>query len=42
MNIVKGLIMLGVLALAACEPAGPPLGPDGKPLPQMYRIEGVT
>lgn len=38
MNIVKGLIMLGVLALAACEPAGPPLGPDGKPLPQMYRI----
>ena len=27
-----------VLALAACEPAAPELGPDGKPLPQLYKI----
>lgn len=35
---VKGLLLLSVLALAACEPAPPALGPDGKPLPQVYKI----
>lgn len=35
---VKGLILLSVLALAACEPAQPTVGPDGQPLPQVYNI----
>lgn len=35
---VLTLLSAAVLALAACEPAGPQLGPDGKPLPQLYRI----
>jgi len=38
MNFVKGLILLSVLALAACEPVVPQIGPDGRPLPQLYRI----
>ncbi len=38
MHSVKALMVLSVLALAACEPAGPQLGPDGKPLPQLYKI----
>ncbi len=27
-----------LFALSACETAGPKLGPDGKPLPHVYRI----
>ncbi|SDW81014.1 CAP domain-containing protein [Litoreibacter albidus] len=27
------------LALAACTPIGPTVGPDGKPLPRVYRIK---
>lgn len=27
-----------LFALTACEPLGPKLGPDGKPLPRVYRI----
>lgn len=38
MHTVKALSVLMVLALAACEPAAPELGPDGKPLPQLYKI----
>lgn len=38
MNGVKALMMLGVLALTACAPTAPQLGPDGKPLPQLYKI----
>jgi uncharacterized protein YkwD len=30
--------MLVLAALAACAPAPPQLGPDGRPLPQVYRI----
>ncbi|MCB1399272.1 MAG: CAP domain-containing protein [Rhodobacteraceae bacterium] len=35
---VKGLILLSVLALSACEPTQPQVGPDGMPLPQVYKI----
>jgi uncharacterized protein YkwD len=38
MNVAKSLFLLSLLALAACEPVAPVLGPDGKPLPQLYRI----
>jgi uncharacterized protein YkwD len=38
MNFSKGLLFLSVLALAACEAEPPALGPDGKPLPQLYKI----
>ncbi len=38
MKSVKALIVMSVLALAACESAAPQLGPDGKPLPQLYKI----
>lgn len=38
MPLGKGLMLLGVLALSACMQAEPQLGPDGKPLPQMYKI----
>jgi uncharacterized protein YkwD len=31
-------MMLVVAALAACAPPPPQLGPDGRPLPQVYRI----
>lgn len=30
--------MLVLAALAACAPAPPQIGPDGRPLPQVYRI----
>ncbi|OCX61666.1 serine protease [Thioclava sp. SK-1] len=32
------LTLIGGLALAACTQPEPTLGPDGKPLPQLYRI----
>jgi uncharacterized protein YkwD len=32
------LLFALALALAACAPAPPQLGPDGKPLPRAYRI----
>lgn len=38
MNFAKTLLLLGAMALAACQPTEPVLGPDGKPLPQVYRI----
>ncbi len=38
MTRVKGLLLLSVLALAACEPTQPKFGPDGLPLPQVYKI----
>ncbi|MBW6505332.1 MAG: CAP domain-containing protein [Rhodobacteraceae bacterium] len=38
MNLSKGLLFLSVLALAACAAEPPLLGPDGKPLPQLYKI----
>jgi uncharacterized protein YkwD len=31
-------MMLVLAALAACAPPPPQLGPDGRPLPQVYRI----
>jgi uncharacterized protein YkwD len=31
-------VMLVLAALAACAPPPPQLGPDGRPLPQVYRI----
>ncbi|MCB2094443.1 MAG: CAP domain-containing protein [Rhodobacteraceae bacterium] len=34
-----GLLLVSVLALAGCETAAPQLGPDGKPLPKIYRIK---
>jgi uncharacterized protein YkwD len=37
---VVALLLSAGLALAACEPTGPQLGPDGRPLPQLYRITG--
>lgn len=37
MRIAALLVSLS-LALAACAPAPPTLGPDGKPLPRAYRI----
>lgn len=38
MNRVKALMLLAVMGLAACQPSGPQLGPDGRPLPQLYKI----
>jgi len=38
MNLSKGLLFVAVLALAACEAEPPVLGPDGRPLPTLYRI----
>lgn len=38
MNRRFALILLGSTALAACAPPPPQLGPDGKPLPKLYRI----
>lgn len=35
---VKALMLFAVMGLAACQPSGPELGPDGKPLPQLYKI----
>ncbi|WP_415184580.1 CAP domain-containing protein [Phaeovulum sp.] len=39
MTRVKVLLLLSVLAVAACEPVQPALGPDGLPLPQVYKIK---
>ena len=36
--IIRTLGILGLCVLAACATPAPPLGPDGKPLPQVYRI----
>ena len=38
MNRRALLIALGSTAVAACTPPPPSLGPDGKPLPKLYRI----
>lgn len=38
MTLAKGLFFLSILAIAGCEPTQTQLGPDGKPLPQLYRI----
>ncbi|WP_420342356.1 CAP domain-containing protein [Paenirhodobacter sp.] len=38
MNTVKAVVLLATLGLAACAPKGPQLGPDGKPLPELYKI----
>lgn len=31
-----------LFALSACETPGPKLGPDGKPLPRVYRISALS
>lgn len=38
MNRRTALLLLASTALAACSPPPPTLGPDGKPLPRLYRI----
>lgn len=40
MKRIIGTLIIAVLTLSACAPASTPirLGPDGKPLPQVYRI----
>jgi len=39
-GIMRGLIsVLLAVILVACTPAEVPLGPDGKPLPRLYRIK---
>ncbi|MBZ4020897.1 serine protease [Rhodobacter sp. TJ_12] len=35
---LTALLMAASLALTACTTTGPQLGPDGKPLPKLYRI----
>ena len=32
------LLLVGTMALAACQPAAPAIGADGRALPQAYRI----
>lgn len=32
------LLLISSVGLAACTPSEPTLGPDGKPLPRLYRI----
>lgn len=32
------IALISALSLAACTPSEPTLGPDGKPLPRLYRI----
>ena len=39
MNRLSGLALIATLAIAACAPTTPTLGPDGLPLPQVYRIK---
>ncbi|GIT91490.1 hypothetical protein JANAI62_19470 [Jannaschia pagri] len=41
MNRRTALILLASTALAACAPPPPTLGPDGKPLPKLYRISST-
>lgn len=41
MNRRFALILLGSTALAACAPPPPALGPDGRPLPKLYRISNA-
>lgn len=36
------IIFAALFALSACEQQGPVLGPDGKPLPRVYRISAVS
>lgn len=38
MNKRTLLLLGGATVLAACAPPGPSLGPDGQPLPQVYKI----
>ena len=38
MSRLHGVLLIASLALAACAPEPPKLGPDGKPLPQVYQI----
>ncbi|WP_298294952.1 CAP domain-containing protein [uncultured Litoreibacter sp.] len=33
------LLVASLFALAACEPTGPSIGADGRPLPKIYRIK---
>lgn len=32
------LLAASIVALSACESAGPSVGPDGRPIPKVYRI----
>jgi uncharacterized protein YkwD len=41
MTFAKGLFFLSLLAIAGCEPVQIQLGPDGKPLPQVYAIRAA-
>ncbi|MFO6465057.1 CAP domain-containing protein [uncultured Jannaschia sp.] len=41
MNRRTALILLSGTALAACAPPPPSVGPDGKPLPKLYRISSA-
>lgn len=34
-------VALVLAAVTACAPAGPQLGPDGRPLPQVYKIRAA-
>ena len=38
MNRRTALVLMGASALAACTPPPPQIGPDGQPLPKLYRI----
>lgn len=35
---LRSLAVISLLALAACQPAGPQLGPDGQPIPVAFKI----
>lgn len=35
---IAALMLSLALALSACAPAAPTIGPDGKPLPRLYKI----
>ena len=38
MKSVIAAAFVGMMALSACAPEGPKLGPDGQPLPELYNI----